>query len=107
VTVSAMDCVFSNNTSAGVFADNTVGGSFAVARVQRSQISGNGTGVQAGSGGGVAASVIEISQNIISFNTGNGALISTGGTIETFSNNDIQGNGTNGCPGCTASGPGQ
>ena len=107
VTVSAMNSVFSNNSSAGVFADNTVAASFAVARIQRSQVTSNGTGVQAGSAAGVPSSVIEISQNIISFNTGNGALVSTGGTIETFSNNDIQGNGTNGCPSCTPSGPGQ
>ncbi|HEX5874394.1 MAG TPA: right-handed parallel beta-helix repeat-containing protein [Pyrinomonadaceae bacterium] len=106
-TVTAMNSVFSNNSAAGVFADNTVAASFAVVRVQRSQISGNATGVQAGSGGGVAASVVEISQNLINFNTGNGVLVSTGGTVETFSNNDIQGNGTNNCPGCTASGPGQ
>lgn len=107
VRVSATDSTFGGNSSAGVFADNTVAGAFAVIRVQRSQITGNGTGVQAGSAAGVSPSVVEISQNIISFNTGNGVLVSTGGIVETFSNNDIQGNGTNGCPGCTASGPGQ
>jgi len=107
VTVSAFDSTFAGNSSAGVFANNTVGGSFAVIRVQRSQITGNATGVQAGSGGGVAASVVEISQNIISFNTGNGVSVQAGGTVETFVNNDIQGNGTNGCPGCTNAGPGQ
>lgn len=106
-TVSAFDSTFSGHSAAGVFADNTVGGSFAVIRVQRSQITGNVTGVQAGSGGGVAASVVEISQNIISFNSGNGVSVQAGGTVETFTNNDIQGNGTNGCPGCTSSGPGQ
>jgi parallel beta helix pectate lyase-like protein len=106
-TVSAFDSTFSGNSAAGVFADNTVASSFAVIRVQRSQITGNVTGVQAGSGGGVAASVVEISQNIISFNSGNGVSVQAGGTVETFTNNDIQGNGTNGCPGCTSSGPGQ
>ena len=107
VTVSATESVFSGNTAAGIFADNTVAASFAVVRVQRSQISGNATGVQAGSGAGVADSAVEISQNVISFNTGNGVLISTGGLVQTFSNNDIQGNGTNNCVGCTPSGPGQ
>jgi len=107
VTVTAEECTFSNNTSVGVFADNTVGGSFAVIRVNRSQVQGNNIGVQAGSGGGVAASVVEISQNLINFNTGNGVSVQAGGTVETFTNNDIQGNGTNGCPGCTSSGPGQ
>ena len=107
VTVSAFDSTFAGNTAAGVFANNTVGGSFAVIRVQRSQITGNATGVQAGSGAGVGASVVEISQNIISYNTGNGVSVQASGIVETFQNNDIQGNGTNGCPGCTASGPGQ
>ncbi len=107
VTVTARESVFSNNSAAGVFADNTVAASFAVIRVHRSQIAGNATGVQAGSAAGVASSVVEISQNLINFNTGNGVLVSTGGVVETFSNNDIQGNGTNNCPGCTASGPGQ
>ena len=105
--VSAMNCVFSNNTAVGVFADNTVAASFAVARVQRSQIHGNNVGVQAGSGVGVVDSVVEISQNIITSQLSNGVLVSTGGRVETFSNNDIQGNTTNGCPGCTPSGPGQ
>ena len=107
VTVSAFDSTFAGNTAAGIFANNTVGGSFAVIRVQRSQITGNATGVQAGSGAGVGASVVEISQNIISFNTGNGVSVQASGIVETFQNNDIQGNGTNGCPGCTNSGPGQ
>ena len=105
--VSAHNSVFSGNSSAGLFADNVVGASFAVIRVRESQITGNGTGVQAGSGGGVADSVVEISQNLINFNTGNGVLVSVGGLVQTFSNNDIQGNGTNNCPGCTPSGPGQ
>jgi Right handed beta helix region len=106
-TVTAEECSFSGNSAAGVFSDNTVGSSFAVIRVQRSQIQGNATGVQAGSGAGVASSVVEISQNLINFNSGNGVLVSTGGSVETFGNNDIQGNGTNNCPGCTPSGPGQ
>jgi hypothetical protein len=107
VTVTAHNSVFSNNSGAGVFADNTVGGSFAVIRVRESQMSGNGTGVQAGSGGGVSASVVEISQNLIDFNTNNGVLISGGGQVDTFSNNSITGNGTNGCTGCSIVGPGQ
>ena len=107
VTASATNSVFAGNTGAGVFEDNTVGGSFAVIRLRESQITGNGTGVQAGSGAGAATSLVEIGQNLIDFNTGNGVLVSTGGAVETFTNNSIQGNGTNGCPGCTASGPGQ
>jgi hypothetical protein len=109
--VSAHNSVFAANTGVGVFADNTVGGSFAVIRVRESQITGNGTGVQAGSGGGAASSVVEINQNIISFNVGNGVSVvgAPNGIVETFQNNDIQGNGAGGnnCPGCTNAGPGQ
>jgi hypothetical protein len=107
VTVTAEECSFSGNSASGVFADNTVAASFAVVRVNRSQIQGNVTGVQAGSAAGVASSVVEISQNIIAFNSGNGVSVQAGGIVETFVNNDIQGNGTNNCPGCTPSGPGQ
>ena len=106
VTVAATECVFAGNTAAGVFADNTVGGNFAVIRVQRSNISGNVTGVQAGSGAGVATSVVEIGSNQIDFNSGNGVSIQAGGTVETFGNNSILGNGTNGCAGCTSVAPG-
>jgi hypothetical protein len=106
VTATGNECVFAGNSSAGVFADNTVAASFAVARIQQSQISGNATGVQAGSGAGVASSVVEISQNQIDFNSGNAVSIQAGGSVETFTNNSILGNGTNGCAGCTNVGPG-
>lgn len=107
VVVSATNCVFSNNAAVGVFADNTVGSSFAVVRMQQNQVTGNNVGVQAGSVGGVASSVVEISQNVITSQISNGVLVSGGGSVETFQTNDIQGNGVNGCPGCTPSGPGQ
>jgi Right handed beta helix region len=104
---TARNSVFSLNGANGVFADAVTGGSFAVARVWSSQISGNGqNGVVAGNGGNAGTSVVEISQDQIDQNVGNGALVLTGGTINTFTNNSIQGNGTNGCPSCTGSGPG-
>lgn len=110
-TVSAHNSVFSANTGVGVFADNTVVGSFAVIRVRESQITGNGTGVRAGSATGQATSLVEISQNLINFNIGNGVSVvgAPNAIIETFQNNDIQGNGPGGnnCPGCTNAGPGQ
>ncbi len=108
--VDARNCVFSMNSSNGVFADAVGGGTIAVARVWASQISFNGgNGVQAGNGGDAGISVVEIAQDQINNNTGNGALVSSGagGTaVNTFTNNSILGNGTDGCPSCTASGPG-
>jgi hypothetical protein len=96
--------VMSGNTTNGVFADATA--SVGIARVWNSQISQNGgNGVRAGSAGG-GTSVVQIAQCQIDNNLGNGALVGTGGIIETFTNNAIFGNGTNGCPSCTASGPG-
>jgi hypothetical protein len=106
VIAAAQECVFSGNSAAGVFADNVTAGAFAIARVHRSLITSNQTGVQAGSGGGVSASTVEISANQIDFNIGNGVSIQAGGTIDTFTNNSILGNGTNGCAGCTNVAPG-
>jgi hypothetical protein len=100
----ARDCVFSNNVTNGVFADSTSG--FATTRVWSSQISLNGAnGVRAGSAGG-GVSGAEIAQNQIDHNGANGVLVGSGGVVETFSNNSIRGNGTDGCAGCTPVGPG-
>lgn len=102
--VTAHNSVFSNNTTNGVFADATAG--FATIRVWTSIISTNGgNGARAGNAGG-GVSGMELAQNQIDNNTGNGVLVGTGGLVETFSNNSIRGNGTDGCPGCTAVGPG-
>jgi len=102
--IVANNCVFSNNTTNGIFADATA--AFATIRVWNSVISLNGAnGARAGNlGGGVSG--IEIAQNQINQNTSNGVLVGTGGVVETFSNNSIRGNGTDGCTGCTAVGPG-
>lgn len=106
VTVAANECVFSGNSAAGVFADNVTAGAFAVARIHRSTVTGNGTGVQAGSAAGVLDSVVEINNVQINFNT-TGTSIQAGGKIETFGNNSILGNnGGNGCVGCTSVAPG-
>ena len=102
--VMANNCVFSNNTTNGVFADATA--NFATIRVWNSNISINGgNGVRAGNAGG-GVSGVELAQNQINNNTGNGVLVGTGGAVETFTNNSIRGNGTDACPGCTAVGPG-
>ena len=102
--VVANNCVFSNNTANGVLSDATA--AFATVRVWNSIISLNGgAGLRAGNAGG-GVSGAEIGQNQINHNTGNGVLVGTGGVVETFGNNSIRGNGTDGCPSCTAVGPG-
>ncbi len=102
--VIARNCVFSNNTTNGVFADANA--AFATIRVWESQISLNGgNGVRAGSAGG-GGSGVEIGLNQINNNTSNGVLVGTGGVVETFVNNSIRGNGTDLCPGCTPVNPG-
>jgi hypothetical protein len=105
---TARNCVFSNNTSKGVFADSATLNSGAVAIVWASQISMNGShGIQAGNIGNAGSSVVEIAQDLIDRNvSGNGVLVSTGGEVDTFGNNSITGNNLNGCPGCTPIGPG-
>jgi len=99
--------VMATNTSNGVFADAVTSVTVGIARVWNSQISNNGAnGVRAGNGGNAGTSVVQIAQSQINNNIANGALVSTGGIVETFTNNSILGNGTNGCPSCTPSGPG-
>lgn len=103
---TARNCVFSLNTSNGVFSDGIASG-FASISIWDSQISLNsGNGVRAGNAGNVGSSGVTIAQNIIDRNVGNGVLISTNGLVETFGNNSIRGNGTDGCVGCTPVGPG-
>jgi hypothetical protein len=98
--------VMSGNTANGVFVD-AVGSAFAQATVWSSQISFNGTnGVQAGNAGNLGSSGLSIAQNQIVLNTGSGVLSSTGGVVNTFSNNEIVSNAINGCPGCIPIGPG-
>src|ERR1051325_1165624 len=101
--VIANNSVFANNATNGVFADATAG--FATIRVWNSNISTNGgNGVRAGNAGG-GASGVELGQNQIDNNTGIGVLVGTGGVVETFGNNSIRANGTDGCA-CTPVGPG-
>ena len=96
--------VFAFNTANGVFTDAVSG--VAVVRVVASQITGNGTGVRSGNAGNAGVPLVEISQNQIDQNIGNGVLVTAPGVVETFTNNSIKGNGTNLCPGCTSAGPG-
>lgn len=100
--------VMAGNTTNGVFSEAVGAGTVAIARVWNSQISNNGSnGVRAGNAGNAGTSVVQIAQSQINNNVGgSGALVSTGGIVETFSNNSILGNGTNGCVSCTLSGPG-
>lgn len=107
--VTARHSVFSNNTTNGIFSDAAGAGANGLANifVWDSQISMNGAnGVRAGNAGNLGVSGVTINQNIIDRNTANGVLVSTGGVVNTFSNNSMLGNGTDGCPGCSLVGPG-
>jgi hypothetical protein len=91
---------FSGNTGNGVTADGTT--STGVADVTNSLISNNGgAGIGAVSGG-----IGRINNCDIFANTGIGASVGAGaGTeIDTWGNNRIFSNGTDGCPSCTAKG---
>ena len=104
---TADNSVFANNTTNGIFTDAVTGGTVAIVRVWNSQMSNNGgNGVRAGNAGNAGTAVVQIAQSQLNNNLGNGALVTAPGILETFGNNSILGNGTNGCPGCTASGPG-
>jgi hypothetical protein len=104
--IDVRESVLSANTGDGVQAQSTTAGT-GVVNLHNCQIYGNfSDGVQAGNAGDAGAGVIRLSQNMISQNSSAGVNISTGGTVETFSNNLINGNGVNGCGGCTTTGPG-
>lgn len=103
---SARECVFSNNTTNGIFID-AAQAQFAFVSAWECMINNNGAnGVRAGNAGNLGGSGAELSQNQINRNTANGVLVSTGGAVNTFTNNGIFGNGTDGCPGCTNVAPG-
>jgi hypothetical protein len=97
--------VLSNNTTNGVFCDGA-GAVFAGISVSESQITNNGTGVRAGNAGNLGGSGVQLFQNQIQNNTGNGVILGTGGVVNTFTNNVILANGTDGCPGCSNAAPG-
>ena len=103
----ARNCVFSNNTTNGVFGDAAVAAASAIF-VWESQISNNGgSGVRAGNAGNVGTSGIQLAQNQINANVGAGVLESTNGVLSSFGNNSIVGNaGGDGCTGCDPVGPG-
>jgi hypothetical protein len=103
--VTARNCVFSNNTGNGVFVDGTA--AFAAVHVWQSQISLNGSNGCLAGQAGPSGSGLTIAQNMIDRNTGFGVTTGTGGSVATFGNNSIIGNGTDTCVGCTPVGPGQ
>jgi len=105
--VVARNCVFSHNVTNGVFSDSPTAGQFSSVSIWESEISLNASnGLRAGNAGNAGASGATIAQNQIDRNGANGVLVSTVGTVETFSNNSIRGNVTDGCPSCTPVGPG-
>ena len=91
--LTADQCNFSGNTSNGVLADGGTG----VIRIANSLISNNSAnGVNGGSGGVVSINNCDIHNNTLS-----GAVVGVGGEVDTYSNNRIFANGTDGCPSCT------
>jgi hypothetical protein len=106
-SLTARNSVVSNNTGNGVFVDAVTGGTTAAARLWDCQISLNGGhGLASGNVGNAGASTAEIGQNQINNNGANGVIVLAGGTVQTFVNNSILGNGTDGCPGCSNVNPG-
>lgn len=106
-SLTARNSVVSNNTGNGVFVDAVTAGTTAAARLWDCQITLNGGhGVASGNAGNAGASTAEIGQDQIDNNGANGVIVLAGGTVQTFVNNSILGNGTDGCPGCSNVNPG-
>jgi hypothetical protein len=92
--ITADGCRFVNSTNDGVFCDGT--GAVSVANVTNSTIANNGTnGIEANTNG-----IGRINNCDIFTNIGAGALVGAG-EIDTWGNNRIFSNGTDGCPSCT------
>jgi hypothetical protein len=103
---TARSCVFSNNTTNGIFGD-AQGAGLVNVFVWDSHISVNGgAGVKSGNAGNPGVSGVTLNQNQIDRNTGNGVSIAGLGVINTFGNNSILGNAVDGCGGCNPVGPG-
>lgn len=86
--------------SVGVLVEGTGGN--AITLLKSSHIANNTShGLQAGSAAATNTSAIKISDNLINNNAGAGVSISTNGIVETFMNNEINGNNPDGCVGCT------
>ncbi len=103
---TARSCVFSNNTTNGIFGDAQAA-SLVNVFVWDSMISMNGgAGVKSGNAGNPGVTGITLNQNQIDRNTGPGISITAPGVINSFGNNSILGNSVDGCPGCLAVGPG-
>lgn len=103
---TARSCVFSNNTTNGIFGDAQAA-TLVNVFVWDSQISMNGgAGVKSGNAGNPGVSGITLNQNQIDRNVGNGISITAPGVVNTFGNNSILGNAVDGCAGCLPVGPG-
>jgi len=100
--VTANSSTFTGN-GIGINSDAATVPFFAVINVQNSQITlNNNFGVQANG----AAGYVRLSGNQIANNTNNGVIEVGGGNVESFQNNSINGNGVDGCAGCSGLLPG-
>ena len=99
---SGTNSVFSGNTNVGVLSQSATAGLFSVVTLTECLVSLNlNHGIQVGGGGSAGSSFARIGGNQINNNQNNGVLVDVSGTVETFADNFVSGNGTNGCPGCT------
>ncbi|MDX6303498.1 MAG: hypothetical protein QOI77_467 [Blastocatellia bacterium] len=97
--VSIEESTISANTL-GVLVEGP--GGTAIALLKSCHVTNNTShGLQAGSAASTNTSAIKISDNLINNNAGAGVSISTNGIVETFMNNEINGNNPDGCVGCT------
>lgn len=96
--LSVVDSSMAFNTL-GVHSEGN--GGTAVTVLKRCQIANNTShGIQAGGGLANTTSVVRISENIINNNAGSGVSIAASGQVDTFFNNEINGNNPDGCVGC-------
>ena len=84
--------------SIGVHAEAQTAATTAVVFLKGCHITNNTShGVAAGGGIAVASSIVRISDNLINNNAGAGVSVQANGTVESFLNNEINGNNPDGC----------
>jgi hypothetical protein len=93
-TAFVRDCVATGNAQQGLWADSETAATTSTLEVERCLVSRNGTGINAGGTNGGTA-VIRVAGTRIVGNT-TGVLVDAGGTVSSFGDNKLAGNGTDG-----------
>jgi hypothetical protein len=92
ITVTITNSVAARNSAVGIYSSSASGHATVTVTASNTTVSNNGTGILAGAAAGVPG-IVQISQTLVTAN-GTGVAVGTGGTVNTFGDNDISLNNT-------------